>query len=302
MPAVQERVTKITGKEPHKGVNPDEVVAVGAAIQAGVLAGDVKDVLLLDVTPLSLGLETKGGVFTKLVERNTTIPTEKKETFTTAEDNQTAVTIKVYQGERPMAADNRLLGEFNLEGIPPARMGVPQIEVAFNIDANGILNVTARDKGTGKEQKIQIQSSGGLSQDEIERMKRDAESHASEDKKRRELAEARNLAEQRVYQLEKLIEDNKDKLSAADTQAVQAAIAKVNEAKAGDDPAAIQRAVDDLQKASQAMAEHLYAASASANPAGGAGAAAGGDGAAAGAGSHAEKPDDVIDVEFEEKK
>ncbi len=264
MPRVQEIVKNIFGKEPHKGVNPDEVVAVGAAIQGAVLTGDVKDLLLLDVTPLSLGLETKGGVFTKLVERNTTIPTEKKETFTTAEDNQTAVTIKVYQGERPMASDNRLLGEFNLEGIPPARMGVPQIEVAFNIDANGILNVTARDKGTGKEQKIQIQSSGGLSQDEIDRMKRDAESHAADDKQRRELAEARNQAEQRVYQLEKLMEESKEKLSDADTQAVKSAIARVNEAKAGEDPAAIQRAVDDLQKASQAMAEHLYASSAGA--------------------------------------
>ena len=220
MPRVQQIVKEIFGKEPHKGVNPDEVVAVGAAIQGAVLTGDVKDVLLLDVTPLSLGLETKGGVITKLVERNTTIPTEKKETFTTAEDNQTAVTIKVYQGERPMAADNRLLGEFNLEGIPPARMGVPQIEVAFNIDANGILNVTARDKGTGKEQTIKIESSGGLTKDEIEQMQRDAEAHAAEDKRKRELAEARNTAEQRVYQLEKLLEENKDKLTDSDKSAV----------------------------------------------------------------------------------
>ena len=219
MPRVQQIVKEIFGKEPHKGVNPDEVVAVGAAIQGAVLTGEVKDLLLLDVTPLSLGLETKGGVFTKLVERNTTIPTEKKETFTTAEDNQTAVTIKVYQGERPMAADNRLLGEFNLEGIPPARMGTPQIEVAFNIDANGILNVTARDKGTGKEQSIKIESSGGLTKDEIERMQRDAEAHAAEDKQKRELAEARNTAEQRVYQLEKLLDENKDKLTEADKAA-----------------------------------------------------------------------------------
>ena len=189
MPRVQQIVKDIFGKEPHKGVNPDEVVAVGAAIQGAVLAGDVKGVLLLDVTPLSLGLETKGGVFTKLVERNTTIPTEKKETFTTAEDGQTAVTVKVYQGERPMAADNRLLGEFNLEGIPPAPMGVPQIEVGFQIDANGILQAAAKDKGTGKEQTIRIESSGGLTKEEIERMKRDAESHAAEDKERRELAE-----------------------------------------------------------------------------------------------------------------
>src|SRR5262245_7918660 len=301
MPRVQQIVKEIFGKEPHKGVNPDEVVAVGAAIQGAVLTGDVKDLLLLDVTPLSLGLETKGGVFTKLVERNTTIPTEKKETFTTAEDNQTAVTIKVYQGERPMAADNRPLGDFNLEGIPPARMGTPQIEVAFNIDANGILAVTARDKGTGKEQKITITSSGGLSKDEIDRMKRDAESHASEDKDRRELAEARNAAEQRVYQLEKLLEENKEKLSESDRSALQAAIAKVNEAKNGTDAAAINRAIDDLQRASQAMAEHLYAASAApgAAAAGPEGGPSAGDGATAGEGG---KPDDVIDVEFEEKK
>ncbi len=219
MPRVQQIVKEIFGKEPHKGVNPDEVVAIGAAIQGAVLTGEVKDLLLLDVTPLSLGLETKGGVFTKLVERNTTIPTEKKETFTTAEDNQNAVTIKVYQGERPMAADNRLLGEFNLEGIPPARMGTPQIEVAFNIDANGILNVTARDKGTGKEHSIKIESSGGLTKDEIERMQRDAESHAAEDKRKRELAEARNVAEQQAYRMEKLLEENKDKLSETDRSA-----------------------------------------------------------------------------------
>jgi molecular chaperone DnaK len=236
---------------------------------------------------------------TVLVPRNTTIPTEKKETFTTAEDGQTAVTIKVYQGERPMAADNRELGTFNLEGIPPARMGVPQIEVSFNIDANGILNVTARDKGTGKEQKITIQSSSGLSKDEIERMKRDAEAHAAEDKKKRDLADARNLAEQRVYQLEKILEENKEKLSEADRTALRAAIDKVNEAKKGNDLAAINRAVDELQKASQAMAEHLYAASAQPT---GAGAATGGEGAAAaGPGPGGGKPDDVIDVEFEKK-
>ena len=299
MPRVQQIVKEIFGKDPHKGVNADEVVAIGAAIQGAVLTGDVKDLLLLDVTPLSLGLETKGGVFTKLVERNTTIPTEKKETFTTAEDNQSAVTIKVYQGERPMAADNRLLGEFNLEGIPPARMGTPQVEVAFNIDANGILNATARDKGTGKEHTIKIESSGGLTKDEIERMQRDAESHAADDKRKRELAEARNGAEQRVYQLEKLLEENKEKLSDSDKTALRAAIDKVNEAKKGDDPAALNRAVEDLQRASQAMAEHLYAG---ANPAG-AGAAAGpADGAASGGAEPAAKADDIIDVEFEEKK
>jgi molecular chaperone DnaK len=301
MPRVQQIVKEIFGKEPHKGVNPDEVVAVGAAIQGAVLTGDVKDLLLLDVTPLSLGLETKGGVFTKLVERNTTIPTEKKETFTTAEDNQSAVTIKVYQGERPMAGDNRLLGEFNLEGIPPARMGVPQIEVAFNIDANGILNVTARDKGTGKEHSIKIESSGGLSKDEIERMKHDAEAHAAEDKRKRDLAEARNTAEQRVYQLEKLLDENKEKLSESDRSALRAAIDKVNEAKKGDDATVINRAVEDLQRASQAMAEHLYAAGASpSGPGAAAEESASGDGSSnGGAGG---KPEDVIDVEFEEKK
>ncbi|MBX6315563.1 MAG: molecular chaperone DnaK [Isosphaeraceae bacterium] len=300
MPRVQQIVKDIFGKEPHKGVNPDEVVAVGAAIQGAVLTGDVKDLLLLDVTPLSLGLETKGGVMTVLVPRNTTIPTEKKETFTTAEDNQTAVTIKVYQGERPMAADNRLLGEFNLEGIPPARMGVPQIEVTFNIDANGILSVSARDKGTGKEQKITIQSSGGLSKEEIERMQRDAEAHAAEDKRRRELAEARNAADQTVYQMEKLLEEHKDRLSDADKTALRTAIDRVNEAKKGDDTAAINRAVEELRRASQAMAEHLYAASAQPSGAG-AGAAAGGP-SPNGGGQAGGKPEEVIDVEFEEKK
>jgi len=300
MPRVQEIVKNIFGKDPHKGVNPDEVVAVGAAIQGAVLTGDVKEVLLLDVTPLSLGLETKGGVMTVLVPRNTTIPTEKKETFTTAEDNQSAVTIKVFQGERPMAQDNRALGEFNLEGIPPARMGVPQIEVTFNIDANGLLNVTARDKATGKEHTIRIESSGGLSKEEIERMNRDAESHAAEDKKRRELAEARNAAEQRVYQLEKLLEENKEKLGEGDRTALQAAMDKVNEAKKGDDAAAINRAVDELSKAAQAMSEHLYAAAgAGAGEGAAAGAAPGGESAQATGG---DKPDDVIDVEFEEKK
>ncbi|APW62622.1 molecular chaperone DnaK [Paludisphaera borealis] len=303
MPRVQQIVKDIFGKDLHKGVNPDEVVAVGAAIQGAVLTGDVKEVLLLDVTPLSLGLETKGGVMTVLVPRNTTIPTEKKESFTTAEDNQTAVTIKVFQGERPMASDNRSLGDFNLEGIPPARMGVPQIEVTFNIDANGLLNVTARDKGTGKEHTIRIESSGGLSKEEIERMNRDAESHAAEDKKRRELAEARNTAEQRVYQLEKLLEEHKDKLSDSDKTALSAAIAKVNEAKKGDDAAALNRAIDDLQRASQAMSEHLYAAAPGGpGAAPGAGPEVGASAAGAAAAGAEPKPDDVIDVEFEEKK
>ena len=299
MPRVQQIVKEIFGKDPHKGVNPDEVVAIGAAIQGAVLTGEVKDLLLLDVTPLSLGLETKGGVFTKLVERNTTIPTEKKESFTTAEDNQTAVTIKVYQGERPMAADNRLLGEFNLEGIPPARMGTPAIEVTFNLDANGILNVTARDKGTGKEHTIKIQASGGLSKDEIDRMQRDAEAHAADDKQKRELAEARNNAEQRIYHLEKLMDESKDKLSDSDKTAVRAAIDRLNTVKKEDDVAAINQAIEDLQRASQAMSEHLYAsANADAAPGGGDTAGASTDASAQGG----EKADDVIDVEFEEKK
>ncbi len=302
MPRVQQIVKEIFGKDPHQGVNPDEVVAVGAAIQGAVLAGDVKGVLLLDVTPLSLGLETKGGVFTKLVERNTTIPTEKKESFTTAEDNQTAVTIKVYQGERPMAADNRLLGEFNLEGIPPAPMGVPQIEVSFNIDANGILQVSAKDKGTGKEQTIKIESSGGLTKEEIERMQRDAQAHAAEDKHRRELAEARNAAEQRVYQLEKLLAENKDRLSEADMAAVRGAIAKVNQVKSGDDPDAIQRALDELQRASQAMSEHLYAEAGAAAAATGTRAGSNGHSASPDGGMRGGKEDEVIDVEFEQKK
>jgi molecular chaperone DnaK len=303
MPRVQQIVKEIFGKEPHKGVNPDEVVAVGAAIQGAVLTGDVKQVLLLDVTPLSLGLETKGGVMTVLVPRNTTIPTEKKEVFTTAEDNQTAVTIKVYQGERPMAGDNRSLGDFNLEGIPPARMGVPKIEVAFNIDANGILNVTARDQGTGKEQTIRIESSGGLSKEEIDRMQRDAESHASEDKKKRELVEARNTAEQRVYQLEKTLEENKDKLGDSDKAALRAAIDKVNEVKKSDDVAAINRAVDELSRASQAMAEHLYSSAGGPDAAAGPGPGAGPrPSASPNGGDGHQKPEDVIDVEFEEKK
>ncbi|MFM1802088.1 MAG: Chaperone protein DnaK [Planctomycetota bacterium] len=297
MPRIQEMVKEIFGREPHKGVNPDEVVAVGAAIQGAVLTGEVKDLLLLDVTPLSLGLETKGGVMTVLVQRNTTIPTEKKETFTTAEDNQTAVTIKVYQGERPMASDNRLLGEFNLEGIPPARMGVPQIEVSFNLDANGILSVKARDKASGKEQTIRIEASGGLSKDEIEKMQRDAESNAAEDKRKRDLAEARNAADQRVYQVEKTLEDNKEKLTEGDRTAINSLIEKVNKAKESEDVAAITTATDELTKAIQAMAEKLYSSASEVPPEG--------DSAEAASESAAEsgesKPDDVIDVEFEQK-
>jgi molecular chaperone DnaK len=293
VPKVQELVKQMFGKEPHKGVNPDEVVAIGAAIQGGVLAGEVKDVLLLDVTPLSLGIETEGGVMTKLVERNTTVPTEKKETFSTAADNQTAVTVRVFQGERPMASDNRLLDQFNLEGIPPAPRGVPQIQVTFNIDANGILNVSAKDMGTGKEHNVQIQQSSGISDEEIQRMQKDAQSHAEEDQRRRKLAEARNQASSRVYEVEKMTKEHADKLDAGSKSAIEAAIKKVNEKAAADDAAAIESAVDELMKASHAFAQHIYSRGDQAPGGGGAGETAG---AAAGGAK-----DDVIDAEFEKK-
>ena len=274
IPKVQELVTKMFNKEPHKGVNPDEVVACGAAIQGGVLMGDVQDMVLVDVTPLSLGIETLGGVMTKLVERNTNIPVDRKQVFSTADDNQTAVTVKVYQGEREMAADNRLLGQFNLEELPPAPRGVPQIEVRFDIDANGILNVSAKDLGTGKEQKVRIEQSSGLSEDEIDKMQKDAEAHASEDKKRRELAETRNQADSMCFQLEKLIKENEDKLKDADKAAVNTAIEKTREAAKGEDLDAMKSAVRDLEQASHALSQSLYSqAGAAAGAAPGTGAA-----------------------------
>ncbi len=293
VPRVQQLVKEVFGKEGHKGVNPDEVVAVGAAIQgAQLLLGGKSEVQLLDVTPLSLGIETLGGVMTKLIERNTTIPTTKKQTFSTADDNQPAVTVRVFQGEREMAQDNRLLGQFNLEGIPPAPRNVPQIEVGFDIDANGILNVSAKDLGTSKEQKIRIESSSGLSRDDVEKMRRDAETHASDDKKKRELADAKVHADQMVYQIEKLLKDNAGKISDADRRPIEAAAEKVKTAAKGDDVSAIKQAMSELEQASHAMAQHLYR---SGQP-GGEGAAPSGDGKPAGG------KEDVIDAEFEVKK
>ena len=292
IPKVQDMVRTIFNKDPHKGVNPDEVVAVGAAIQGAVLAGEVRDVLLLDVTPLSLGIETLGGIMTKLVERNTTIPTEKKQVFSTADDNQTAVTIKVYQGEREIAAHNRLLGQFNLEGIPPAPRGVPQIEVSFDLDANGILNVSARDLGTKKETKVRIEQSSGLSKDEIEKMKRDAEAHADEDKKRRELVEAKNNAESMCFQLEKLLKEHDAVLKQTDKDAINSAIGQVREAISTDDLARIKSATEQLEQASHAMSKAMYESAAKPTD--------GGQQTAEEAG--AKSDDDAIDAEFEVKK
>ncbi len=299
IPKVQEIVKDLFGKEPHKGVNPDEVVAVGAAIQGGVLAGEVKDVLLLDVTPLSLGIETLGGVMTKLVERNTTIPTERKQVFSTAEDNQMAVTVKVYQGEREMAVHNRLLGQFNLEGIPPAPRGIPQIEVKFDIDANGILNVSAKDLGTGKEQTVRIEQSSGLSEEEIERMRKDADAHAEEDKRQRQLVELRNQAESMCFQLEKLIKEHDAKLSEADKNAVNRAMEKVREVAKGDEAENIKSALSELEQASHALSQSLYqSAAATGQPGGEAGPDAQQPSGAAEGGAD----DDTIDAEFEVKE
>ncbi|MCX8503551.1 MAG: molecular chaperone DnaK [Beijerinckiaceae bacterium] len=289
MPKVQEVVKNFFGKEPHKGVNPDEVVAIGAAVQAGVLQGDVKDVLLLDVTPLSLGIETLGGVFTRLIDRNTTIPTKKSQVFSTAEVNQSAVTIRVFQGEREMAADNKALGQFDLVGLPPAPRGVPQVEVTFDIDANGIVNVTAKDKATNKEQQIRIQASGGLSDSEIEKMVKDAEAHASEDKVRRELVEAKNQAESLIHSTEKSVSEHGDKVSAGDKSAIESAIEALKTALAGEDPETIKARTTDLMQASMKLGEAMYAAGQS-------------EGNHEHEGHHddAHGKDDVIDADFRE--
>ena len=295
MPKVQEKVKEIFGKEPHKGVNPDEVVAVGAAIQGGVLMGDVKDVLLLDVTPLSLGIETLGGVFTRLIDRNTTIPTRKSQVFSTADDGQTAVTIRVFQGEREMAADNKLLGQFDLVGIPPAPRGMPQIEVTFDIDANGIVNVSAKDKATNKEQAIRIQASGGLSDADIEKMVKDAEANAEADKKKKELVEVRNHAEAMIHTTEKTLKENGDKISAADKAQIEEAIKSLKSAMEADDTANIKERTDALMQASMKLGEAMYKQQAEAAQAAGANAA--GPEAA-----EQPKDDKVVDADFEEVK
>jgi molecular chaperone DnaK len=301
MPRVQQKVKEIFGREPHKGVNPDEVVAVGAAIQGGVLAGDVKDVLLLDVTPLSLGIETLGGVMTRLIEKNTTIPCKKSQVFSTAADNQPAVSIHVLQGERQMAPDNRTLGRFELVGIPPAPRGVPQIEVSFDIDANGIVHVNAKDLGTGKEQSIKITASSGLSEAEIQKLVREAEAHAEEDKRRKELIETRNHADSLVYSVEKNVKEFGDKVDAAEKTKIEEAITKTKKALEGDDIDAIKKAQDELMTVSHKLAEAMYA-----KTAGGQGGPEAGGGAQQHSGDQQQasgkKNDDVVDADFEEVK
>jgi molecular chaperone DnaK len=299
VPKVQEMVRNLFGKEPNRSVNPDEVVAVGAAVQGGVLGGEVKDVLLLDVTPLSLGIETLGGVFTKLIDRNTTIPTRKSETFSTAADSQTSVEIKVYQGERAMARDNRMLGVFQLIGIPPAPRGIPQIEVTFDIDANGILNVTAKDKATNNEQKITITSSSGLSKEEVEKMAKDAESHSAEDRKRKDEIDARNRADSMVYQVEKMLKEHRDKISDADAKNVEDAIAAARKTMDSGSVEEINKAVDNLTQASHKLAEAMYKSAGSSGPGQGASGGGQGPGADGAPGGDGAKPkDNVVDAEF----
>jgi molecular chaperone DnaK len=292
MPKVTEIVKNFFGKEPNKGVNPDEVVASGAAIQGGVLQGDVKDVLLLDVTPLSLGIETLGGVFTRLIDKNTTIPTKKSQVFSTAEDNQNAVTIRVFQGEREMASDNKLLGQFDLVGIPPAPRGMPQIEVTFDIDANGIVNVSAKDKGTGKEQKIQIQASGGLSDDEISKMVKEAEANKDADKKKREDVDARNQADTLIHSTEKNLKEHGSKVSDSDKKAIETASANLRNSLKGTDVEDIKKKTQELVQASMKLGEAIYKSQQSAKP---------GD-APKEAKEEGKKDDNVVDADFEEVK